>query len=67
MKELTVEELIQQPNFAKAMGLTIYIACGETYPEIAMNLINDTCVSYIGGIPIADIAVSAGETIIDKI
>jgi len=67
MEELTVEELIQQPNFAEAMGLVIYSSCGNTCTEIAMNLINDTCKSSVAGIPTTGIAVNAGQTIVDKL
>jgi len=67
MKELTIEELLKQPNFAEAMGLVIYAACGKTYMDTAVNLIDDTCNSSVGNVNVTDIAIKAGQTIMDKI
>ena len=67
MKELTIEELLKQPNFAEAMGLVIYTACGKTYMDIALNLIEDTCNSSVSNVTVTDIAIKAGQTVMDKI
>ncbi len=69
---MTIDELVEQPNFAEAMGLVIYIGCGATYPEIMMSLIDKE--NYCGdnkctvsGIDAEKIARDAGNYIINKI